>query len=44
MYTDDEAAAALYDVLYPRRQDYDFYLPLVMEVFVAAISAADGRW
>jgi SAM-dependent methyltransferase len=30
MYTDDEAAA-LYDVLYPRRQDYDSYLPLVMD-------------
>jgi SAM-dependent methyltransferase len=30
MYS-DEAAAALYDVLNPRRSDYDFYLPLVMD-------------
>jgi SAM-dependent methyltransferase len=30
MYSDEEAAA-LYDVLNPRRSDYDFYLPLVMD-------------
>jgi ubiquinone/menaquinone biosynthesis C-methylase UbiE len=30
MYSDDDAAA-LYDVLYPRRQDHDFYFPLVMD-------------
>jgi ubiquinone/menaquinone biosynthesis C-methylase UbiE len=30
MYSDDDAAA-LYDVLYPRRQDHDFYFPMVMD-------------